>query len=135
MLVNSLHFADILLHWSWILLSWNIDEHMGYTGSVIYLSLSYYFVWFCLTPSIFQFCSTLCSKSTCISAEVERLQRWRKRLQDRLWWLHYDDIIVGSFKHMQFWSSCLLNSLIAFITTTYLNDANVILEYIVISIE
>lgn len=95
-----------------------------------YLPLFLILLWLVVSHSEhLSICSTLCSKSTCISGEVERLQRWRKRLQGRLWWQPYD-IIVGC-EDIQFWSSGLLNSLIAFLWT-HSSDANVILEYIVI---
>lgn len=91
---NLLLPADLLPRRICTLLHWITDKHMGHSGSSIpKASLTFYLSFLSILSmlaALFFPATHSCSKFSPISGEVAKRNRWRGRLQDRLWWHRYN---------------------------------------------
>lgn len=104
-MIFSICLVDLLLHWIWIVLRWNFDQHLGYSGLTTLLELSNHlkhmhqhfechdFLMNYHIPTHYFF-GLLYSKYTCTSAAVGRPLRWNGRPQGEHWGLQYDSSVL-----------------------------------------
>ena len=89
--------VDFLLCWIWIVLHWNIDQCLGYSGLNIHLNFfgkwKHLALWLNITKvHVHFFCLFAYSKYICTSVAVVRLLRWSRRLQEEHWGLQDDKL-------------------------------------------
>ena len=100
---SSICLVDFLLHRVWIILHWNVDQHLGYSGLITLPEVSNHFkhihprllnamITVPLTYSLFHWLPY--SKYTCTSVVVVRLLRWNGRLLGEHWGLPYDSSVL-----------------------------------------
>lgn len=101
--VTFWHIVDLLLRRIWIILSGNINQHLGYSGRLFSLSkirnahaqslcslhFSFFFSSHIYFPFVFVF-----SKCTCISEAVVNPVRQGERLQEEQWGQDYESMMI-----------------------------------------
>lgn len=100
-LIILLVIAGALFSWMCIFCHWITDKHLGYSGPHPWCFSRFIFFFLpCLhcdyswsSSCIFSshvclYVNSWCSKSTCISEAVEKLQRWNGKPREQ--WLHYN---------------------------------------------
>jgi hypothetical protein len=102
---STILFADILLHWIWILLCGIPPQYLGHSGWINPWTTCARIPAYCFIMVLLKvlclFVVLNCSKSTCISEAVGKQQRWSERLQQGPWWLPYD--IAPTGQKCSFW--------------------------------